>query len=183
MYPSLQEMLNAMQEPALYALTMLSSLYCNDADPPLPLLHAGAVNNELDRWTRLLLQTSESAPYIDVTSGGRYYQLPDQLTQPVYVRRCYKRIYVKLIACDIELEVLHGLVLTGTPGIGKSVFAVYIIWRLALAKQIVYYQYKLPGGEVETYRWDFRDPANVTAELVLDVKTGNLLIARPYSCS
>eukprot|EP00878_Enallax_costatus_P008406 GHUV01008787.1.p1 GENE.GHUV01008787.1~~GHUV01008787.1.p1 ORF type:complete len:358 (+),score=92.39 GHUV01008787.1:492-1565(+) len=132
---------------------------------------ADAVEAELSRWTRLLLQTPENARCIDLTSGGPYYQLPNLLTQPVYLRKCYKPIFDGLFGCDVQSRKQRGLVLTGTPGIGKSVFAVYIIWRLAQVRQVVFYQYGMLGGNIAAYRWDFRDPQNVTAKVVYDVRS------------
>jgi hypothetical protein len=59
----------------------------------------------------------------------------------LFVRDCYP-VYYDFLVNGIT-ENMRGFVFTGTPGIGKSRFALYCLWRLATtpgAAKVVYYQ-------------------------------------------
>jgi len=55
----------------------------------------------------------------------------------IYIRECYKAIY-ELIFRDKKYDVL----LTGTPGIGKTFFGFYLIYRLLSEKTCKKFGYK-----------------------------------------
>jgi hypothetical protein len=47
----------------------------------------------------------------------------------MYVRQSYKDLFAKIL--DFENEDLIRMAITGNPGIGKSIFLFYMLWRLA----------------------------------------------------
>ncbi len=51
------------------------------------------------------------------------------LANPLYVRPCYEQ-YCNLLLSEAKSP--HMVLLTGSPGIGKSSFAVYVLWRLVV---------------------------------------------------
>ena len=70
--------------------------------------------------------------------------LPSHLLNSFMVRECYRGIVDLIMKADEEraASTKHGfgMVITGTPGIGKSVLALYLICRLAQKRQKVLYR-------------------------------------------
>jgi hypothetical protein len=63
----------------------------------------------------------------------KHYLLPDHVDK-IYIRRAYEDLFA-LISKDLNpanpQDRLHRFTITGTPGIGKSIFIFYLFWRLA----------------------------------------------------
>jgi NADH dehydrogenase [ubiquinone] 1 alpha subcomplex assembly factor 7 len=59
----------------------------------------------------------------------RHAILPKRMTS-LYIRRSYRDLYDRMLYF-FEEDGNSGFPLTGTPGIGKSVFLFYVLWRLA----------------------------------------------------
>ena len=57
----------------------------------------------------------------------------------MFIRECYQPLHDAILKY-IKRSQCHGVVLLGTPGIGKSVFGVLEICRLICEKRTVYYQ-------------------------------------------
>jgi hypothetical protein len=60
--------------------------------------------------------------------SARHYLLPSHLSH-LYVRQCYVDLF-EIIENNVALK-LQRFALTGTPGVGKSAFLFYVLWRLA----------------------------------------------------
>ena len=59
----------------------------------------------------------------------------------LYVRDCYRELYdviVERTTCGARPA--RRMVITGTPGIGKSLFALYCLWRLSREGKTLVYQ-------------------------------------------
>jgi hypothetical protein len=95
----------------------------------------------------------QSLPRAVVT--GRLFTLPDnahilgrvELGDSIYIRPSYETVYAKLMEV---LGKVHrkGVVVVGTPGIGKSMFACYLLYRLQIAypaSSFVYIDFKKPN--------------------------------------
>jgi KaiC/GvpD/RAD55 family RecA-like ATPase len=57
----------------------------------------------------------------------------------IFIRQCYRELE-QCIKDGIEQRRLQRVVVTGTPGIGKSCFAFYWLWRLRQEGKTVVYQ-------------------------------------------
>jgi DNA replication protein DnaC len=72
----------------------------------------------------------------------------------IYIRDCYSDLYELVMNSDI-----HSTLITGTPGIGKSICAFYFMWRLLSEGKTVIYQqddeyYRLGDGGVFRGTWE-----------------------------
>jgi hypothetical protein len=95
--------------------------------------------------------------------------LPDGLKlKRLYIRECYRFLADEII-CD---EPLKKTIITGTPGVGKSVFLIYLLWKLVTSKKRVIFVYNPHslffdgiGGVFETTPFEVprngqQDPSN-----------------------
>ena len=77
----------------------------------------------------LTVNLKESSKFLEVPSDG---SLPDLLPAPlrtsIFIRKCYRRILRRIT--EDRAGCTHTVV-TGTPGIGKSAFALLLICHLA----------------------------------------------------
>jgi hypothetical protein len=84
------------------------------------------------------------------------YDIPCTRLKKLYVRECYRVIASAIMEPDSHLE-LRKAIITGTPGIGKSLFLFYLLKQLIMAKkrvlliyEAVYIYYDETGGV-----WEF----------------------------
>lgn len=91
-----------------------------------------------------------------------FYLVPS--IQRIYIRSHYDRLFSKV---PLSIVVREGTytVITGTPGVGKSLFACYCVWKLlhdehtpANITSIVYRQ--TMKGETRVYAYERRGPAS-----------------------
>jgi hypothetical protein len=101
------------------------------------------VDDALGCWAQQLVDTQEDNCCLHVPTN-QPMNLPPQLRNSLYVRRSYRKLYDLLWdTCSkaVTPNQRPGFVLTGTPGIGKSAFALYLIQQLGKQHQIVFYEY------------------------------------------
>ena len=88
----------------------------------------------------------------------------------LYVRKCYRQLYDDIVERTTRgASPASRMVITGTPGIGKSQFALYCLWRLSQDGKTVLYQladtiYHFSGNTVES----FSSKAHVRRRLLQD---------------
>ena len=52
------------------------------------------------------------------------------ISNQIYIRKCYEDLYEEVTAIMLDLEKIRPKFLfTGVPGIGKSFFMIYFLWR------------------------------------------------------
>jgi hypothetical protein len=113
-----------------------------------------------DSTSGLMLEWSDALRNAKVVDGclimppGVGESLPAPLRGSLFVRQCYERLWQKELKPMLDAAARGACVITGTPGIGKSKFAMFIIKELAAANKLVYYQSSTYSGPVWR-RWDF----------------------------
>lgn len=142
----------------------------------LPLLvaagPAGCVDAELGKWAHQLRHMQETGPCL--SQPACQPNLPPQLRGSLYIRRSYRKLYELLwreSRCGKPGQ-QRGFVVTGTPGIGKSAFALYMIQQLGREGQIVFYQHQDDNEQTVWLKLDFRDPKEVVAKRTLPLPDG-----------
>jgi hypothetical protein len=102
------------------------------------------VDEDLGRWAQQLVNTQEEDGCLRLPASHPV-SLPPQLRNSLYIRRSYRKLFDLLWNICNQATTPHqrpGFVVTGTPGIGKSVFALYLIQQLGKQRQIVFYEYQ-----------------------------------------
>ena len=71
----------------------------------------------------------------------------------IFIRQCYRELE-QCIKDGIEQRGIQRVVVTGTPGVGKSCYAFYWLWRLRQEGKTVVYQlgedyFRFCGNDVE----------------------------------
>jgi hypothetical protein len=146
----------------------LDSAYGTPALCLLPLLVAVRVDVDLGRWAQELKNMQETGNCL--SQPACQPDLPPQLRSSLYIRRSYRKLYDLLWhKCKGgEAGKQRGFVVTGTPGIGKSAFALYLIQQLGRKGQIVFYKHQDDSsGQSVWLKFDFRDPDHVVAKRTL----------------
>lgn len=104
--------------------------------------HMGEEPNLLDKFSSLFKTACDLKENLDLKSANTIFASDNRMELPVvdklrlYVRQAYKELYDDLIQkfVDTPIEMTQNrMIVTGTSGIGKSVFLVYFTIRL-LAK-------------------------------------------------
>lgn len=99
--------------------------------------------------------------------------LPPQLRDSLYIRRSYRRLFNLLwTSCSNAAHPL-GFVVTGTPGIGKSAFALYLIQQLGSKQQIVFYEYQ-EWRSWRRIKFDFSGPKVVAKSMMASLHDDDL---------
>jgi hypothetical protein len=83
-------------------------------------------SDSLDALWRYLSTAEEKDNFLSFPI--RHKILPKRMTS-LYIRSSYRELYDRMLAFFEEGN--SGFPLTGTPGIGKGVFLIYVLWRLA----------------------------------------------------
>jgi hypothetical protein len=52
--------------------------------------------------------------------------MPSTSLNRLYIRKCYRMIASSIL----KVNGIHKAIITGTPGIGKSLFLIYLLWKL-----------------------------------------------------
>jgi DNA replication protein DnaC len=71
-----------------------------------------------------------------ISFGGN---IPSTTSNTLYVRESYQRI-----VSSIKPRYINKVIVTGTPGIGKSFFLIYLLWELVKQKKrvlLIYHPY------------------------------------------
>jgi hypothetical protein len=95
---------------------------------------------------------------------------PDKL-KSIYIRQSYQDLFSMILT--LEKEELHRMAITGNPGIGKSVFLFYILWRLSLidTTQTVLLHRAKDRGLIYVFQksgcWSTRNLGNIDSYLAL----------------
>jgi hypothetical protein len=55
----------------------------------------------------------------------------------LYICKCYKTIASRIL----KVNGIHKAIISGTPGIGKSLFLIYLLWRLVKEGKLVLFMY------------------------------------------
>ena len=80
---------------------------------------------------------------------------PSKMTS-IYVRQSYVELF-KIILDKLSTPLKSGMVISGTPGIGKTIFLFYILWRLSkipkIAKTIILHRQE-DGGRIFVFNHD-----------------------------
>jgi hypothetical protein len=83
-------------------------------------------------------KASDSADMVDVDME-KLLEMPDHFVPmqfryrrtSIYVRHCYP-IYYGILWNDLFIDQMDSVLITGTPGIGKSIFYVYVLEMMKL---------------------------------------------------
>jgi hypothetical protein len=98
------------------------------------LAFLSATNAELTSFWNSLRDIKNDEGFLHFTVFPTFF--PDKF-KVLYIRKAYEDLF-KIICGNLEPtnpeNRLRGMALTGTPGIGKSIFLFYILWRLANAE-------------------------------------------------
>lgn len=92
--------------------------------------------------------------------------MPDALKGSVFVRPCYKMLWQKKLQPMLGPGEPSACVITGTPGIGKSKFAVWLMKQLAAEGRLVYYQTRTEAGTA-WHKWDYSN-SQISASFISD---------------
>ncbi|KAL7479505.1 hypothetical protein ACHAW6_005231 [Cyclotella cf. meneghiniana] len=82
-----------------------------------------------------------SIPYVSECDGWISFgqaNIPSTSLNSLYIRKCYKTIASSIL----KVNGIHRAIITGTPGIGKSLFLIYLLWRLVKKGQRVLFIYR-----------------------------------------
>jgi len=111
-----------------------------------------AVNSELSNFWRRLTE----AQLLDFDDQGRQLVFPEGVYvlgwadqgSRVFVRKCYEALYDKIMeifrSCD-------GIVLSGSPGIGKTMMEALVLYKMRERKCTVVYERRMGGNSVVRY--------------------------------
>lgn len=97
-------------------------------------------------FAQFVLTADPSADFLNpALPDAQQQQLPPSLCQAIMVRECYRAIVELIMDADEEHAATgskdgFAFVLTGTPGIGKSALALYLICCLAQQRQRILYR-------------------------------------------
>jgi hypothetical protein len=132
--------------------------------------HAARADKDLGCWAQQLVDTQEVDGCLR-QPASQPAGLPPQLRGSLYNRRSYRRMFDLLWASRSNEGQQPGFVVTGTPGTGKSAFALYLIQQLGIEQQTVFYEYE------EERRWcrikfDFSGPQAVAKSVMASVHDG-----------
>eukprot|EP00804_Cyclotella_cryptica_P011831 CCRYP_015337-RA/>CCRYP_015337-RA protein AED:0.32 eAED:0.78 QI:201/0/0/1/0/0/3/0/612 len=64
-------------------------------------------------------------------------RIPSTSLNSLYIRKCYKTIASSIL----KVNGIHKAIISGTPGIGKSLFLIYLLWRLVKEGKRVLFMY------------------------------------------
>jgi hypothetical protein len=64
------------------------------------------------------------------------HEIPSTYLKKLYIRECYRDI-----AASIDVPGINKAVVTGTPGIGKSLFLIFLLWKLVKERKPVLFIY------------------------------------------
>ena len=85
------------------------------------------------------------------------YRWLDETSTPFFLRSCYVGIFQAIISL-MSTQGNKGVIVTGNPGIGKTYFLLYCLYRFGSEKYVVYYQdisthtiYKISDGNLSIY--------------------------------
>lgn len=95
--------------------------------------------------------------------GSRWLQLPDARRpgwpaarlQQIMLRPCYNVLLQHLEDVTLGKEDIRGVLVTGTPGIGKSTFAYYFMSWLAKQRRAFVYDFGQTGGSRARLWFDY----------------------------
>lgn len=139
------------------------------------------VDNDLGIWAQQLVDGQEDDGCLR-QPPRQPEGVPPELRDSLYIRPCYRRLYNLLwTSCSKEKKHPLGFVVTGTPGIGKSAFALYLIKQLGSRQQIVYYEYQ----EARAWRrikFDFSGPQAVATSTMTSVRDGEHRQLHMWKC-
>jgi hypothetical protein len=107
----------------------------------------------LDFWTNL--RNAEVANSVLTLSEGTFFLGDPDKMNCLYVRAHYRLLYdeVCTLTAPQARRRKSKVVITGTPGIGKSQFAYYMMWRLSQKETTIIFQlgddfYRFSGDDV-----------------------------------
>jgi hypothetical protein len=118
-----------------------------------PICQSGVVRF----WRALADAQEDSDGCLPLPSGVFFMGTPARGSR-IFIRRCYRDLE-QCIKDSIEQRGIQRVVVTGTPGIGKSCFAFYWLWRLRQEGKTVVYQlgnkyFRFCGDDVQRGTWD-----------------------------
>jgi hypothetical protein len=100
---------------------------------PLPVIEKQTTNSTLTSFWNSLSKLSDEDGFLHFSVIPEFF--PEGM-KALYVRKAYKdlfKIIWNYVYPETRTERLHRIAIAGTPGIGKSVFLFYVLWRLAKA--------------------------------------------------
>lgn len=126
--------------------------------------HSAAYFDEaaLVEWATQLLTTQEKNGCLHPPASA--LDFPDWLQTPIYVRSCYRKLSGQLLNRVQSAQRPLGFIVTGTPGIGKTVAALFLIQQLGLQRKLVCYEYP------EESSWDY-------VRIKFDFRSGNVKVS------
>ncbi|KAL3779742.1 hypothetical protein HJC23_001993 [Cyclotella cryptica] len=81
-------------------------------------------------------------------------EIPSTHLNTLYIRECYRTIASRIL----PVKGIHKAIITGTPGIGKSLFLIYLLWRLVKEGKRVLFIYDSINiyfdGNGGVFSWD-----------------------------
>ncbi|GAQ88065.1 hypothetical protein KFL_003970120 [Klebsormidium nitens] len=137
-----------------------------------------AVLERLQKYAEYIAQVDIASGFIDIPHELRE-GMPPGLRDSIFIRESYRTVLKKLEALGNDFAV----VLSGTPGIGKSAFAVLLLHHLAKQGAQVAYRYKDEATRDTIIFFDFSDPSAINvkraSESAADFPSLESLSARP----
>jgi hypothetical protein len=133
----------------------------------LPVLVAVRVDDHLGRWAQELINLQEEDCCLH-QPACQPVDLPPQLRHSLYIRHSYRKLF-ELVWDKCKggkAGEQLGFIVTGTPGIGKSAFALYLVQQLGMRRQIVCYEYQDEHRSRQRIKLDFRDIDSVVAKRI-----------------
>ena len=131
----------------------------NSAENPLrvQISHAfkPASDPKLTKFWNSLREISKVDGFLYFHIRAEFF--PNRMKSFLYVRKAYEDMFDIIYKNHIHedpVKQFHGMAITGTPGIGKSVFLFYTIWRLAnmKVKGAVILHRQLDAGEIYVFQ-------------------------------
>ena len=112
----------------------VESPYCVQVSTPPPVTTKPAFDAKLTSFWSSLHGLRDKEGILDFPVEPRFISVH---LKKLYIRESYKDLFK--IICENrklkEFDRLHRMAITGTSGIGKSAFLIYILWRLANEKK------------------------------------------------
>jgi len=112
--------------------------------PSSPLQMCSEVHPEL-------LQATYSEEVLNFPSGVPSLPTVGDTTQ-ILLRNCYKTLFRRIKSLEKKYKDKCCIIVTGNPGIGKSYFLCYLIWKYALEKRVVIFE---SAREYHIVCWNF----------------------------
>ena len=108
-----------------------------------------ALSGEEKAFFDALENMSLSETVLTLPSGVQWLGQSRRSSQSIFIRPCYKKLYEMM---EKKLQTENNVILTGTPGIGKSYFALYWLFLAVKNQRTVLYE-EGPKSSRNCYLW------------------------------